>query len=219
VIFEGAPELPAERLFLWRVAYPPIRWIVLTLLRVKVIGRESLPARGPYLLVSNHINWKDPPLLVFALDLDIRFMAKIQAFDLPVLGFLLRGIGSFAVRRGEGDRRALVTAIKVLAAGRVLGFFPEGHRSDDGTLLQAKPGIAFLASRLPDVPIVPCSVSGTRRPIAALVFGEPVLITVGKTFRVKDLTDEERRDHQAIADGIMRRVASLLPAEMRGAYR
>jgi len=219
VIFQGAPELPAQRLWVWRFLYPPIRIVILGLIRVDVDGREHLPERGAFILASNHQNWKDPPFIVFGLDRDVRFMAKIQAFDYPVLGFLLRGIGSFPVRRGEGDRRALVTALKVLAAGRVLGFFPEGHRSADGSLLRAKPGIAFLAERVPDVPIVPLAVMGSKRSLVGLALGGSVRLRIGPAFHVRDLSDEERRDAQAQADAVMRRVAALVPAEMRGPYR
>ena len=218
MIFEGAPERPARDLFIWRVLYPFVRVVITSLLHIDVEGREHLPGRGPYLIVSNHQNWKDPPLLVFGLDLDVRFMAKIEAFDLPILGFVLRGIGSFAVRRGEADRRALVTALRVLAAGRVLGFFPEGHRSEDGALLRAKPGIAFLVRRVPDVPIIPCAVMGSKASLLRLALDRHVRIRLGPPFHVRDLSPEERRDEQSVADGVFRRVALLVPPDMKGAY-
>lgn len=219
MIFAGAPELPRERLWVWRFLYPPVRAVVLALIRIDVEGSEHLPRQGPFFLVSNHQNWKDPPFIVFGLDLDVRFMAKIQAFDYPVLGFLLRGIGSFPVRRGESDRRALVTALKVIGAGRALGFFPEGHRSTDGSLLRAKPGIAFLIERVPDVPIVPCAVIGSKRSLVGLALGGSVRLRLGPAFGVRDLAAEERHDAQAMADAVMRRIAALVPPEMRGAYR
>jgi 1-acyl-sn-glycerol-3-phosphate acyltransferase len=219
VIFDRAPELPEERLWLWRLFFPPVRAVVMRLVRVRVEGRENLPARGPYVIVSNHINWKDPPLIAIALGLSVRFMAKVQAFAYPVLGLILRGIGSFPVRRGEGDRRALVTALRVLAAGRILGFVPEGHRSEDGTLLRAKPGVGFLASRVPDVPFVPIAMVGTRQRLFRLMTGGHAVLRIGRPFTFNELSDEERRDEQAIADAVMRRIAPLVTDEMRGAYR
>jgi 1-acyl-sn-glycerol-3-phosphate acyltransferase len=218
VISDQAPEWPVERLWLWRLLFPPIRTIVLALVRIRVEGRENLPKAGPYILVSNHIDWKDPPLISISLDLSVRYMAKIQAFSYPVLGYIVRATGSFPVRRGEGDRRALVMALRVLAGGQVLGFFPEGHRSESGALLRGKPGVGFLASRAGDVPLVPIAMIGTKQPLLRLVFGGHAVLRVGRPFRLVELTDAERRDEQAVTDAVMRRIAALLPAEMRGAY-
>lgn len=218
MISDRAPEWPAERLWLWRVLFPPVRTIVLALVRVRVEGRENLPTGGPYILVSNHINWKDPPLISIALGLSVRYMAKIQAFSYPLLGYIVRATGAFPVRRGEGDRRAMVTALRVLAGGQILGFFPEGHRSESGALLRGKPGVGFLASRAKDVPLVPIAMTGTKQPLLRLMLGDQAVLRVGRPFRLVDLSDEERRDGQAVTDAVMRRIAALLPDEMRGAY-
>ena len=217
--FDGAPERPAGRLWVWRYLYPPVRALVRALVRFDVRGREHLPPRGPYILALNHASWKDPAVIVFGLEVPVRFMGKAQVFAYPIVGFLLRGIGSFPVRRGEGDRRAVVTALRVLTSGQVLGFFPEGHRSEDGALLRAKPGIAFVASRAPDVPIVPCAIVGSRRSLPRLILGGRVGIHIGEAFRVRDLPEAERVDEQAVADAVMRRIAAVATPEMRGAYR
>ena len=218
MISDQAPEWPVERLWLWNLLFPPVRTIVLALVHVRVEGRENLPASGPYILVSNHINWKDPPLISIALDRSVRYMAKIQAFSYPILGYILRATGAFPVRRGEGDRRAIVTALRVLAAGQILGFFPEGHRSESGALLRGKPGVGFLASRAGDVPLVPIAMIGTKQPLLRLIFGGHAVLRVGRPFRLGDLGADERRDEQAVTDAVMRRIAALLPPEMRGAY-
>ena len=218
MISDSTPEWPVERLRLWQLLFPPIRTIVLALVRVRVEGRENLPKSGPYILVSNHINWKDPPLISIALDLSVRYMAKVQAFNYPLLGYIVRATGAFPVRRGEGDRRALVTALRVLKGGQILGFFPEGHRSETGALLRGKPGVGFLASRAGDVPVVPVAMTGTKQSLLQLIFGGHAVLRVGRPFRLTDLTEQERRDEQAVTDAVMTRIASLLPVEMRGVY-
>lgn len=218
MISDRTPEWPVERLWLWRLLFPPVRTIVMALVHVRVEGRENLPGSGPYIIVSNHINWKDPPLISIALDLSVRYMAKIQAFRYPLLGYFMRATGAFPVRRGEGDRRALVMALRVLEGGQILGFFPEGHRSESGALLRGKPGVGFLASRVPDVPLVPIAMIGTKQPLLRLIFGSHAVLRVGRPFRLAELTDEERRHEQAVTDAVMRRIAGLLPDEMRGAY-
>ena len=69
-------------------------------------------------------------------------MGKRELFETPVIGFLLRAIGAFPVRRGEADRGALQMALAVVAAGQPLGFFVEGHRSESGQLIRGRPGVA-----------------------------------------------------------------------------
>lgn len=212
----GQPEWPRERLWLWRLGFPPVRAVVNAVVPIGVEGRESLPAAGGYLLVSNHISWLDPPMLEFALRQPIRFMAKQEVFSVPVIGFVLRAIGNFPVRRGESDRRAIETALRVLAAGQPVGFFPEGTRSKDGCLRRGKPGIGFLARRS-RVPVVPVAVMGTRRARIALGRRTRVLVRVGAPIEPAELA-ATGTDDQALADAIMRRVAALLPEQMRGFY-
>lgn len=209
----GQPDWPQERLWVWRIGFPPVRRLVTTFLPIHVDGREHLPSRGGYIIAANHISWLDPPIIEFALGIPIRYMAKRELFDVPLLGLALRAIGNFPVRRGESDRRAVETALRVLDAGQPLGFFPEGTRSKDGCLRRAKPGIAFLARRS-GAPIVPIGVMGTRR--AGIRLPRPrILVRIGRPLAPSDLPPG---DDQARADEIMRRIAELLPDAMRGEY-
>jgi 1-acyl-sn-glycerol-3-phosphate acyltransferase len=208
------PDTPQDRLYVWRVLFPIIRAVALFLLPIRVEGLDRIPRDGA-LIVANHASWKDPPWLTFALDRSVRFFAKEELFRLPFVGGLLRLAGNFGVRRGEADRRALVTALRVLAAGLPLGFFPEGHRSESGALLRARPGVAMVARRA-DVPIVPVAIIGTKRARFGAFWRRDVTFRVGEPFRVSDLGAVG--DDQALADAIMRRLAALLPVEMRGVY-
>ncbi len=215
-LFRDAPIQPERELWLWRLLFPPVRLVVFRFARFELRGREHVPASGPYIVVANHISWKDPPVVSISLGVPIRWMAKREVFDWPVLGFLLRGSGNFAIRRGESDRRALELSMRVLAHGLPLGVFPEGHRSD-GRLLRAQPGIALLAERSGAL-LVPCAITGTQGARLRPIRRTEAVVTFGPPFRFTDLAAETRRDRQAAADAIMRRVAELLPSEMRGAY-
>jgi len=216
-LFAQAPVAPESELWLWRLLMPPVRFVVFLFARIEVRGRENVPATGSYMLAANHINWKDPPSVSLALGTPIRWMAKIEVFDYPVIGFLLRGIGNFAVRRGESDRRSIQLALKVLEKGLPLGVFPEGHRSETRALLRGQPGISLLADRT-NALIVPCAIVGTPTARPRLIRRTEVVLSFGKPFRASDLPPEIRRNRQATADAIMLRVAELLPPEMRGAY-
>lgn len=213
----GRPEWPTERLWLWRLAFQPVRALATALVPIRVEGLQNLPRNGPYIVVANHISWYDPPAIEFALRVPVRYMAKREIFEWPVLGFVVRGIGNFPVRRGESDRRAVETALRVLAAGQPLGFFPEGTRSRDGVLHRAKSGIAFLARRS-GVPLLPIGVAGTQQAGIRLPPRSDIVVRVGPAFGLGDLAGVDPAKDQDVADAIMRRIAALLPPQMRGAY-
>ncbi len=78
--------------------------------------------------------------------------------------------------------------------------------------------MGFLASRAGDVPLVPIAMIGTKQPLLRLIVGGHAILRVGRPFRLTDFSADERRDEQAVTDAVMRRIASLLPAEMRGVY-
>ena len=216
-LFRDAPILPESRLWLWRLLFPPIRALVFLFVRVEVRGREHLPPSGAYMIAANHTDWKDPPAVSLALGIPVRWMAKSEVFRWPVIGFLLRGVGNFGIRRGESDRRALELSMRVLQHGLPLGVFPEGHRSEHGALLRGRAGIALLAERSA-APIVPCAIVGTRTAMPHIPRRTEIVLTFGPAFRFTDLPEDVRRDRQATADAIMRRIAELLPYEMRGVY-
>ena len=192
----------------------PVRAVALWLYPMGIDGRERIPREGAFIVVANHIDWKDPPALEFTFRMALRFMAKIEAFDMLVLGGLMRGIGCFPVRRGEGDRRAIMTCLQVLRVGNPLAFFPEGTRSRDHRLHRARPGVGFLARRS-GAPILPAGITGTP---GARPFRSKIHVAVGEPFRVETLGLGPNASEQELADAIMRKVAALLPAEMRGYY-
>ncbi len=216
-LFRKAPLQPVSDLWLWRILFPPIRFVVFAFIGVAVRGREHVPAHGAYIIVANHVSWKDPPVVSLALGVPIRWMAKIEVFDYVLIGFLMRGIGNFAVRRGQSDRRAIELALRVLEKGLPLGVFPEGHRSERGALQRGQPGISLLADRT-DALIVPCGIVGTPAARPRPVRRNEIILTFGPPFRFSELPPEARKDRQAAADAIMRRIAELLPHEMRGVY-
>ena len=126
----------------------------------------------------------------------------------------MRGIGCFPVRRGEGDRRAVMLCLQVLRVRNPLAFFPEGTRSRDGVLHRAQPGIAFLA-RKSGAPILPVGLIGTAQ---AKLFRSKIHVVVGTPFHIDEIGVSPGAPDQDVADAIMRRVAELLPPAMRGYY-
>lgn len=129
---------------------------------LRVTGQNQVPSQGPCIIVCNHISNADPPIVGASVrHRQVHFMAKRELFQVPGLGRLLVGLGSFPVDRGRSDRRALERAIELLGQGRVVGLFPEGTRSPDGQPQPFHIGAALIAGRS-GAPVVPAAVVNTR---------------------------------------------------------
>jgi 1-acyl-sn-glycerol-3-phosphate acyltransferase len=150
--------------------YPDTYWLLegVTLLLLNALGglyvqgEENVPATGPVLMVSNHVSFLDPVSIGDASPRRVVFMAKAGLFDNKLLNFLLRGVDSFPVRRGEADRAAFRTTLTMLGEGRVVCIFPEGTRSPDGELMEAEPGAALFAVKT-GCPVVPVYVRNSQK--------------------------------------------------------
>ena len=129
--------------------------------RLRVSGREHVPARGGAVIAANHCSYLDPPVMAGCSNRRIvHFMARDTLFSNPVARWFFPRVGVIALDRTKGDLGALKKAIATLKEGRVIGLFPEGTRSPDGQMREAKGGIGFLIAK-GDVPVVPLYISGT----------------------------------------------------------
>jgi 1-acyl-sn-glycerol-3-phosphate acyltransferase len=141
--------------------------------RVEGVGPRDI-AQRPYVVVANHQSTADPWLLS-SLPFDMRWVAKIELFRTPFVGWLLRLGGDLAIERGTGTsmRRLLREGRATLDSGLPLMIFPEGTRSRDGAIGPFKDG-AFALAIAAGVPIVPVVLDGTRncRPKGSWWFGD-----------------------------------------------
>ncbi|MCC7428525.1 MAG: AMP-binding protein [Alphaproteobacteria bacterium] len=132
--------------------------------RLRVSGREHLPAEGAMILAANHLSDLDPPVLAAALDWHtlrrLRWAGdRGRLFSGPVRRAFARAVNIFPV-----DERAtaatLGAAASFLRQGQAVGWFPESWRSPDGSLQEFRPGIGELV-RATRATIVPVRISGT----------------------------------------------------------
>ena len=187
--------------------------------RWRVVGLEKVPREGSLLIVSNHQNNADPPILLGVMPRVVHCMAKQEIFDSPAAR-LATWYGAFPVRRGQADRQALETALEFLKRGRCVGMFPEGTRSPTGALIKAQPGAGLIAVRS-GAPILPVAIIGTRqlRTPWAVLRRPQIEIIVGEPFRLAPDAGGSRAAAAAAAtEAMMRRSAALLPPELRGDY-
>ena len=113
--------------------------------RGQLIGRENIPQKNSYIMVSNHASLLDPPLLGHALRRNISFMAKAELFKIPLLGFIIKACGAYPVKRGIVDKNTIKTACKKLSNDNCIGIFIDGTRQKNGRVNKPKQGAALLA--------------------------------------------------------------------------
>jgi 1-acyl-sn-glycerol-3-phosphate acyltransferase len=189
------------------------------LTRVEVSGVENIPLEGGLILALNHLSRLDTPVLGITCPRRVYgFVAKkYQRF--PPFRWFLNSVEVIWVSRSEFDRQALLQAFDVLENGAVLGLAPEGTRSNSGTLLPGKPGVAFLAARA-GVPIVPVGLTGTAQalPSLARLRRQRIRVVYGKSFHLPKEGRLSSDELEEATELIMRRIAALLPPEYRGVY-
>ena len=196
------------------------RMLLLLLTHWRVKGRENIPEQGPLLIVANHINLADPPILGVSVRRKVMFMAKEELFRSRFSRYFIRNFGAFPVHRGQLDRRALRQAEQLLAQGLALVMFPEGRRSNNAQLQTAFPGSALIALRS-GVPILPVGITGTEniKGIGWLFRRPQVTVNIGYPFSLPAVNGKLTRVELAqFTNSIMERIAELLPPEYRENY-
>ncbi len=157
-----------------------------------VKGEHNVPPSGPVLLVANHTSYLDPVAIGDASPRRVVFMAKHELFKIKPLGFLLRGVDAFPVRRAEPDRQAVKKVLAIRRAGRVVCIFPEGTRHLGDGLGEPEPGAALFALKT-GCPVVPVYVTGTNKMLdlegrlhrarVTVAFGTPFTFPKGRADR------------------------------------
>jgi 1-acyl-sn-glycerol-3-phosphate acyltransferase len=186
--------------------------------RSRVDGADRIPHGESFMLVCNHLNLVDPPVLGALLRRRIVFMAKEELFHVPLVGWVVKWYGAFSVRRGQADRTALRRSTEILRQGGVLGVFPEGTRSKTGKMIEAHPGVALIAL-MSGALVLPVAITGTDRirSLFSLFLRPRITVRIGEPFRM----GRHRSDKASLAETtreIMGRVAALLPEDQRGVY-
>jgi 1-acyl-sn-glycerol-3-phosphate acyltransferase len=131
-------------------------------IKVDVEGMEHISKDQAQIFIANHQGFFDIFALSGFLPVQIRWMAKSSLFKIPFVGWSIAASGYIPVDRSNRKKsyQAFVTTIEKLKAGNSIVIFPEGTRSEDGTIGPFKKGSLLLSVRS-GAPLVPVTLLGT----------------------------------------------------------
>lgn len=189
-------SLMLYHLFKWSVVSPMLH----AYFQGKIYGADKVPQTGPFVIVSNHASYFDPPIVSNCVGRPVAFMAKEELFEIPVLKDAIALYGAYPVKRQSADRSAIRAATNALQDGWAVGLFLEGTRTPDAKIHNPKLGAAMIAAKN-QVPILPVSLWGTEKIVKK---GSKLPQIVPVTVRIGDLipapTSQKREDLQALTD-------------------
>lgn len=200
-----------------------IRFVFDLIADIEVTGRENVPERGAFVIATNHIGIIDIAMFHYVFDRFDMFIPVGEKWEKnSFIRFLGKHLNFLFVDRFNPDLKALRKMIDLMEAGNALVIAPEGTRSRTGALIEAKPGVAYLAARS-GFPVVPVAITGTEDKV---ILGNlrrfrksKVTLTGGAPFVIPPLSRQNRdQSLKAATDEIMCRIAALLPERYRGVY-
>jgi 1-acyl-sn-glycerol-3-phosphate acyltransferase len=216
-----APEKGTIR----RLLYAPL-WLLMNGLfrvyfRMRVRGRPRPFPRGPLVVAANHCSYLDPLLLGLALPRRVVFLVTssvyYRRFYRPWMWFFR----AIPVQDDSVNVDAMRRALAVLAAGGVVGIFPEGGIGGDGRLREGQIGVASLLL-LGGAPVLTAGLVGTHEAMPReRKLPRPVRLEVRFSEVVRPEAVDAGRSHRdarrVLRDRVMASIERVLPERMRRA--
>jgi 1-acyl-sn-glycerol-3-phosphate acyltransferase len=206
-----AKPSPLRRNWVWLISQAIVGVFFTFWLRYRARGVEHIATSGGGLLLANHQSFLDPMLIALALRRPISFLARDTLFPIPFVGWMLRHTHVIPLSRDTGGAAGIRETLRRLDEGYLVGIFPEGTRSADGSLGPFKPGFAAIVRRA-SVSIYPVGIAGSQRALGrgslflkprrvCVVFGEPI---------PKETIDElrQRGREAALVEAVRTRIAA-----------
>lgn len=191
--------------------------LVKTLYKMEFKGLENIPEKGTrYIVAINHTCALDPVYVAVPKQVPaLHFMAKVELFANPIVGWFIKHMYGFPVKRGKGDNSAIEYGEKIIEEGHVMAICPEGKRIKDknGVPQRAKAGVAVIA-KATNAAVLPVAIC-CDGPIKA---GKKVTVSYGKLITPSEMGfDDENfgpRDIRNAANMVMDKITALWEAEI-----
>jgi 1-acyl-sn-glycerol-3-phosphate acyltransferase len=180
---------------------------------LQATGQETLPD-GPFIVAGNHSSLLDWVFVARFVARPIRFVLTREFYDQTGFTGIYRWLGVIPIRDGAIELSAVRQLLATLARGEIVGVFPEGRITLDGTLLPAQPGVVAIAARA-GVPIVPVGVRGAFEAFpreARLPRPHAVRVAYGLPLVIPRDVARSRQGQGRYAEELMRRIGALCGA-------
>lgn len=193
------------------------RPLVKFVFKMQFNGLENIPSEGTrYIVAINHTCALDPVFAACPKQLPpLHFMAKVELFKNPIVGWFMTHMYGFPVKRGKGDNSAIEYGEKIINEGHVMAICPEGKRIKDknGVPQRAKSGVAVIA-KATNASVLPVAIC-CDGPIKA---GKHVTISYGKLITPEDMRFDKEdfgpHDIRNAANLVMDNITALWEAEI-----
>lgn len=198
---------------------------------LNVYGLDKIKKEeGSFIFIGNHLSNADGLVLdkVLQKEYDPYFIAGVKLNDEALTNIGTRLVKNIKIKPNSADRESLSKIVKAVKGGENIVIFPEGTRSRNAKMIEAKKGIILIA-RLTKAKIVPFGMTGTEKlmPIndenmgaekfhhskVNIKFGTPIDLP-------KKEKDEGKHEYEERAlNYLMKNIANLLPEDYRGVYK
>ena len=195
-------------------------WLIVQLARafftaysgaIEVHNRGKRLQEGGAIIAANHASFLDPPAVACAYDTEIWFLARKTLFKGFASWFFPR-VNAFPIDREHADIQSMKGILRKLKSGKRVLMFPEGTRSENGELGEAKAGIGMLVAKS-GVPVQPVRIFGAYEswPKGGKHNPHPIRVVIGDPvdFDPEDLRSKSRESYQRIADQLMASIEAL----------
>lgn len=181
-----------------------VRCFMVICFRIKIVGKENIPAEGACIVCSNHKSYFDPPMLVAFSKRHVNMIAKKDLLKNPLMRWLCNTFGAFMVERDGKDIEAVKQSLKILKNGEILGIFPEGTRNGLAKGEKVKNGAVLMAIKS-GAPIIPAGIKGDYKLFrrVTMTYGEPIHYDKTK------INQQDKEEVDKLTDDLMNTIIGL----------
>jgi len=190
---------------------------------IEINHKENVPESGGFVIATNHIGILDIAMFHYVFDRFDMFIPVAEKWEKHGwIRWIAQQLNFIFVDRYNPDLKALRKMMGMMEEGNSLVIAPEGTRSRVGSLIEGKPGVAYLAARS-GFPVVPVAITGTEDKV---ILGNvrhfkksKVTLTAGVPFNLPSIPKRDRDVAlQQYTDEVMCQIAAILPECYRGIY-